>query len=454
MAAQAISDAVYPFTKPNDSTLHDKLLEIPVYKWHLNADGGHAEFCGLLQLAIDKIMPEDLFWTLGLEVGMILTEKDYCLTHLCSESDEGTNMLLLAGFVYTCTRMLLSDYHGKPTKQLGVQSLMYAIDYMTKQNSYDNVHSINSQFKAAANAAKTAEGVGADESEKLEIQDMILKIKQLEELEEWLHQFDQVKEWRLQEHTWKEQEELRVLLAKEQMDLLLEELLGDVAKVKSQPEWLEDLHAMRVRDLALLLLLLLMLLPLLGLVLVLVLPVLLVLSIQLVLLAIQLKVPLLLLLQLQLELFLPLFKVLLLLPWWMLWRLSIWLLHLQPLPPPPPSPLPPPPPLGPTLFWSFRWRFEWKWEQLQLLEQRLWVWLHWGKQPPLWWMEERLWSRLAMHQLVINRMQAMADKWQDLEAEVFQTEQQLFEGLEQQIQSMQTQLAELKDLLAKKEQEE
>ena len=437
MAAQAISDAVHLFNKPNDSTLHNKLLEIPVYKWHLNADGGHAEFCGLLQLSIGKVKPEDLFWTLGMEVGMILTEKDYCLTHLCSESDEGTNMLLLAGFVYTCTRMLLSDYHGNPTKLRDVQSLIYAIGYMTKQSLYDNVHSINSQFKVAANAAKKAEGVGADESEKFEIQDMTLKIKQLEELEEWRHQ----------ESAWEEQEELRVLLAKEQVDLLLEELLGNVVKVKSQPEWLEDLHAMQVQDLVLLLALRLVLLPLLVLVLVLVLLVLLVLPILLVLLVPQWLWPQqwkALLQQLQLhqghllQHGLLLLWVLLLQLWWMLWQLSMWLLHLQPLPPPPP---------GSRLF-------EWELEQLQLLEKRLWIWLHWSKQPPLWWMEERLRSWLAMHQLVINRMQAMADKWQDLEAEVFQTEQQLFEGLEQQIQSMKTQLTELRDLLAKQEQEE
>ena len=52
--------------------------------------------------------------------------------------------------------------------------------------------------------------------------------------------------------------------------------------------------------------------------------------------------------------------------------------------------------------------------------------------------------RLAMHQLVISRLQALDDKWQDIQADEFQTEELLSQAVEHRVQSMRTYLTQLK----------
>ena len=109
MAANAIKNA-YIFYRPQHGWDRSKhLLQLPLYLWHPDESGGRAEFHSLLLLAIDGIKFEDLFWSLGMEVIMVLTDN-YNSHLLCSESLEATKISILASLVYSCVRMLLSEY--------------------------------------------------------------------------------------------------------------------------------------------------------------------------------------------------------------------------------------------------------------------------------------------------------------------------------------------------------
>lgn len=190
LAAHVIHNAVkHVTTLPefgNSVELED-LLQIPLYQWRTISGGSKdsEEFCGLLLLAIDSRRKEHLFWGLGMEVVSILMDTFTSRMELCSESQHSTSISFLPAFVYTCTRMLLSEdvYCGErliSKKQRGARSLMYAIEEMTRVNkeAHHMIHVFN-DLVAAAEKAKMAKGVrlmksadlGADKDEEL----MVLK---------------------------------------------------------------------------------------------------------------------------------------------------------------------------------------------------------------------------------------------------------------------------------------
>jgi hypothetical protein len=508
MAAHAINNVIQPLIVSQDTlNSHERLLEIPVYMWPPKEHRVDAEFYGLLELAIGRTSPEDLFWSLGMEIGLILMRKDYCLTNLYSDSCDQMTISVLTAFVYTCTRALLSDHidHGGVVldmKKQGGQSLRHAIQHITERvgNPDDNRITLGSQLKAAAKAAQEDEGIELAGNKEFDNQEVTLKIRQLEDLVEWLNQFDQVQEWRHQGELKKEQEELRSILANKPVDLLLEELVENVTKIQSQPLWLKDPYSLKASHVLLLLslrpltvMMVAMLANLAGFLLVVAL---LLWTVALMLDTVSLNAAAHLVrefmlnmalkitgwkgLQLRLRLcsqililqpqqvlshmrsslatrsasliyplpgivlaLLVILQVLgnrlspfLQLIWLdLLWFVPQWLKLLPPY----------------TWDSEHGWQpdtFELQLEKLQLLEKHLWHWLQWDNQPPLWWREERLRSWLALEQLIINKVQALDDTWQNLQEDEFETEELLFMALEQRLQSIQTQLADLQASLA------
>lgn len=496
IAAHAIRHAA---PKSINYTPHEMLLAIPVYKYHPS----EIECCGVLQLAIGKIKPEDLFWTLGMEVGMILSNRDYCLTDLCSETCEETSISLLAGFVYTCTHMLLSsntDCDAAPSEiqQSGAGNLWAAIDYITNstQNPQDTKSSIfiNAQFDMAARAAANAIGVKVETSEDLGTWEVALKVKQLKELDKWLHRFDQ---WQCcRNERGDEQKELEALLAKDQVDILLHELVKNVAKIKPQPQWQEKSCALKKHHMVVMIPFHIILqmplvsltviclitqkktvekieqegirLALTGLVFVGLCLTIALLSpwslptgyVVLYLLAMVCMPSVLVVLVLQLaqqlpswllppglplprnqQLILRLCSLHQLLKLW-LWLMSLWLLHI-----------PSPGILQSTIkdLWLSKQAQKEMLEQLELLDRWLWQWLPWRKQQPLWWKEDKLRLQLAMHQLIADQLQVFADNWQDLQADELQTEESLFQGLKQRVESVRTHLKVMKDRMISQE---
>jgi hypothetical protein len=163
LAAHVISKAVKPIILLSDlghTNEPDHLLQIPLYQWD-----GVATFHGLLLLAVDQMGPEQIFWSLGMEIVSILMGNFDSHTRLCSEGRKATDASFLAAFVYTCTRMLLSEYlycgHNLlPCRQRGARSLMRTIEdtTMNMRNPGDSMPRLLSELNNAASAAKRAKG--------------------------------------------------------------------------------------------------------------------------------------------------------------------------------------------------------------------------------------------------------------------------------------------------------
>jgi hypothetical protein len=387
VAAQAISTAVSPYFEASDLEPREReqTLQIPLYMWHPSGDGGVAEFLGFLLLAIDQKRPEALFWSLAMEVVMILTNN----YHTNKDQDDKTRsgspytptlrVSFLSAFVYACTRMLLSQdvycgEHKLLTKRCGARSLMKAIEDAAKSSygPHSNPRSIDSQLDTAVMAAQKGTGVklvkrvtdGEEEPSRVNE----ITPGQWDEQWQWLEQFDRVAKLRHDGSEEQELEELRAMLEEEQVDRLLKELLIEVDALAQAP-WREIPRAVNNQHLPLLPLmaLLLMLMPLLPL-------------------------PTLLTLMLPLPLRLPLR----LLPLWQQWWKHVW--------------------------------GQWK------------LWRRPDEQAPLWWMQELRRRRLATVQLAFRQLQELAG----LQVEEVGTEEKLLEGLERRLRDWRPQLQALR----------
>jgi hypothetical protein len=280
LAAQIISRTVNDANTPDllgGPDWREELLQMPLYRWTAVKNGGDVKFHGFLLLAIDKIRPEDLFWSLGMEVVMILM-NGYNPTKFCSEGADATQVSYLAAFVYASTRMLLSDHiHCDrlvlPGNRRGARSLMHAIEDTARsaKHPHDNMRSIISQLsaaaKAGAKAAKEArigaslelQNVVPDEavSKQQKDQQILLNGRKLEELEEGLMWLDQLEQLGRLRQTGQEKQEIEMLLQlleNEQVDSLLQELLttlqadGELMKqllegeIDLESRWGEVLH--------------------------------------------------------------------------------------------------------------------------------------------------------------------------------------------------------------------
>jgi hypothetical protein len=232
MAAHTIKNTVEHFEELGHSgnlDQHEKLLQIPLYQWQPDQNGGNEQFHGLLLMEINGIKLEDLFWSVGMEIVTILVNNYDNCNMLCSESKDTTNISFLAALVYSCTRMLLSKqvYAGEmllPVNQRGVQCLMLAIEEITRniKNPYDYMPSIAAELNAAADKAKLARGakskakvdVVADEDEefkRLKESWKSQKEKELKDLEVSLEALEHWS-WRLLEVESKELQELQTVL--------------------------------------------------------------------------------------------------------------------------------------------------------------------------------------------------------------------------------------------------
>lgn len=182
----------------------DCFMQIPLYQWN-----DTEKFHGLLLLAIDQIWPEHLFWSVGMEVVSTLMGNFGSLT-LCSQDRRAANTSFLAAFVFTCVRMLLSEYVycGNvllPCKLRGVRSLMRAIETTTSSSKEpsDATPEFLGLLNCAAETAKRCKGVNLKSKKMLTYEDIrfsrlmgddvppiLAKLKKIERCAAHLHQVE------------------------------------------------------------------------------------------------------------------------------------------------------------------------------------------------------------------------------------------------------------------------
>jgi hypothetical protein len=246
MAAHAISKVVKPTLKSDDLRGSDEaFLWIPLYMWDSK---GKQKFCGLLVLATNSIRKEDLFWSAGMEIVSILMDK-FTSRELCSESQDAKEIKFLASFMYTCTRMLLSEheYWGgdlRSTDPPKVRSLMQAIEATTGGRSLHSVLPlVVDKLNTAAVAAKTAPSMkaGAAGSHESRV--------------DGADQHDREKQWKtvveaLVGEPWFSPGSPGSLLGEQQLATMLEDHLGkapteSTEKLKELKEILKDKAALK-----------------------------------------------------------------------------------------------------------------------------------------------------------------------------------------------------------------
>ena len=166
MAAHVISKTVGSLQASQPGWgVSEALLQIPLYRLPQNgAEGGRPEFVALLLMAIDNIEPKNLFWSVGAEVATILTDN-HTSPMLASETKK-METSILAAFVYSCTRMLLSDEPDcgdvkLDGQQWGAKRLLHAIHETTREfsNTQREEPSLSFVLHTAARKAGLAKGI-------------------------------------------------------------------------------------------------------------------------------------------------------------------------------------------------------------------------------------------------------------------------------------------------------
>jgi hypothetical protein len=226
LAAHVISKIIKPIVLLDElgyDSEPDNLMMIPLYHWK-----GAATFRGILLITIDQIRPENLFWSVGMEVVSILMEHFDSPTTICSESENATDGSFLVSLVYTFTRMLLSEHvycadKLLPCRRRGVYSLMRAIEdaTTTMKNPGNSMPWLLEKLNGAALAAKNAKGAKPRSKALLLHEDAKFKrvmndsapfhLKKLDVVKAWRAQFRNLEQVNLRHEQWGKAEMLEML---------------------------------------------------------------------------------------------------------------------------------------------------------------------------------------------------------------------------------------------------